>query len=432
MPSTTSLLKSAEAARKKQIAYQDDVAAFNWQNSAKTSDDWVEYQNYLNTRGSSVGDPSEQLSYVKKLKSAEDSYVSAEIEREAIKILEGTGSKQDQLTRVSQLLERAIERGNYDLAQNLYKQGLTLQEQIATQQEAGQRVASAMATAQVKSIKDLVKTLETGTGDENGLIEVGDNAYKSLYRVGQELKVAGDSTAGLFTDAYATTQVIQALVEDAYTSATTQEAVDYLENNLRPILDGTKEYTVAGERMTGAEIELGYRSALANNPIYSVTTSAGANGEVQFAIQKNKVEDFAWIRNDDGTYEAQAVQTRSANESLYTRIDNSGKVVTGDDSNESQSVENRMLALGYRVESGADGKVTIIDKGETAAKAEQLATLNIAEVKEAEINSEIAFMEVNLKLRQLNILMSAIRQRISIAKKERENSDWMASQNNQK
>lgn len=80
----------------------------------------------------------------------------------------------------------------------------------------------------------------------------------------------------------------------------------------------------------------------------------------------------------------------------------------------------------------AGSKVAIIDKGETAAKAEQLATLNVAEVKESEINSEIAFMEVNLKLRQLNILMSAIRQRISIAKKERENSDWMASQNNQK
>lgn len=373
MASISSLLKAAEATRKKQQAYEDEVMAFNWSNSSKTPDEWSEYQDYLSQRQQQSSDPSEELSYAKRLKTVEDGFVSAEIEREAIRVLEGTGTKQDQLVKVSQLLERAIERGNYDLAQNLYKQGLTLQEQIATQQEAGQRVAAAMATNGVKDLKKLVSQLEKGTGDENGLVVIGDNAYKSLYRVSQELKAAGDSTAGLFTDAYLTTQAIQELVIDAYNSATTQDAVDYLENNLRPVIDGSKKYSVAGKSLTANEIELGYRSALANNPIYSVTTGVGADGSNTFSLTKNKVEDFMWVYNDDGTYEAMAVQTRKTNESLGTRYDDKGnkivtkydeygQVVKGTESNETQSIENRLALLGYAVQQGEDGKIILTDR----------------------------------------------------------------------
>lgn len=364
MPTISSLLRSAESARAKQRNYEDSVIEFNWQNSAKTPDDWTEYQGFLSNRQSTAPSGSEQLSYAKKLKSAEDTYVSAEIEREGIKILEGTGSLTDKLTKVSSLYERAVERGNYDLAQNLYKQGLGIQEQIMNEQERAQRVAGSMALNGVKDLKSLVKQLESGTGaDGTGIIQINDNeAYKSLYAIGQELKGAGDTGAGLFTDAYLTTQAIRSLVEDAYATATSQDAVDYIENNLRPVLDGTKKYKLGNASLTASEIDLGYRSALANNPVYSVTTGVDAEGNSTFSLKKNKVEDFAWIRNDDGTYEAMQVQTRQTNESMSTRIDDKGNVITGDQTNDTQSVQNRLAQLGFLVETGQDGKITLTDR----------------------------------------------------------------------
>lgn len=400
MASISSLLRQAEAARKRQLAFEQDVAAYNWSISAKTPDDWAEYSAFLNQRLAQATDPSQLLTFTRLLQTSENAFVSAEIERESIKILEGNGTLQTKLAKVSELLARAYERGNFDLAQNLYKQGLTLQDQIADEQERAQRVAGAMARNQSKDLKDLVTKLEKGIGE----IQVGPNeAYKSLYTINQELKTKGDTDAGLFTDAWLTTKYIKDLVDTAYNTATSQDAVDYIEEKLRPVIDGSKTYKIGGIEMTASEIDLAYHSALANNPIYSVTTGADAEGAPTFAIKKNVVEDFTWVLADDGRYEAVAVQSRMTNEDLETQLSDTGarlgaaqQFKRGDQvrifnektgkyeltklakdetlspfydpvskqtvfrkADPALNIANRLALLGYTVQKGKDGRVTL-------------------------------------------------------------------------
>jgi len=257
MPTTSSLLKTAESARKKKLAYDDDVAAFVFQNSAKTQQDWDEYQDYLRTRQTSAPTGSEKLSYAKKLKSAEDSYVSAEIERTSIDILDGKGTTLDKYNKIGSLYERAVERGNMDLAQNLYYQAKRLEEQMINEQERAQRVAGAMATNGVKDIKKLIQKLQTSP---DTVAISPTEAYKSLDQIGRELKTNGDTDAGFWNDAKLTTQAITDLVKDAYESASNQEVIDYIENDttLRGVYMGEKAFKIGGQSLSLDEVDLAF------------------------------------------------------------------------------------------------------------------------------------------------------------------------------
>lgn len=327
MPTTSSLLKTAESARKKKLAYDDDVAAFVFQNSAKTQQDWDEYQDYLRTRQTSAPTGSEKLSYAKKLKSAEDSYVSAEIERTSIDILDGKGTTLDKYNRIGSLYERAVERGNMDLAQNLYYQAKRLEEQMINEQERAQRVAGAMATNGVKDIKKLIQKLQTSP---DTVAISPTEAYKSLDQIGRELKTNGDTDAGFWNDAKLTTQAITDLVKDAYESASNQEVIDYIENDatLRGVYMGEKAFKIGGQSLSLDEVDLAFRSASANNPLYTVATGKDANGASTFKLVKNEVEDFIWALNEDGTYEAMEVQTRKSPEKLSQQVSPYGTPLT--------------------------------------------------------------------------------------------------------
>lgn len=331
MPSISSLLKSAESARKKKQAYDDEIAAFIWQNSAKTIDDWAQYQAYLTNRQQNAPTPNESLSYVKKLKSAEDSYVSAEIERETISILDGTGTTTTKYEKVVSLYERAVERGNFDLAQNLYLQAQRLEEQIINEQERGQKLAGSMALNQVKDVKSLIAKLNGDTPDE--YIELGDGrVVKTRTGINNDLKTKGQSEINLFDDALDTARVMQELVQDAYDTATTQEAVDKIEGDptMRKILMGEYTFTIGGQALTLDQLDLASRSAAANNPLYTVATTRNAKGETTFTLVKNEADDFIWARNPDGTYEAVEVQAIKGRGSLNDRFSEFGTPV-GDD-----------------------------------------------------------------------------------------------------
>ena len=331
MASISSLLKSAESARKKKLAYEDDVAAFIWQNSAKTIDDWNGYNTYLSNRQSTAPTGSDQLSYAKKLKSAEDSYVSAEIERATIDVLDGTGTTMDKYNRVTQLYTRAVERGNFDLAQNLYTQAKRLEDTLIDEQEKAQRVAGAMALNGVKAVKDLISIINGDTPQD--FMELADGTQiKTRTGINNELKATGESENGIFADALFSAQAMQSLVEDAYQSATTQEAVDKIERDdtMRKILTGEYTMNIGGKNLTIDELDLAARSAAANNPLYSVASKRNAKGETEFALVNNNVEDFVWARNDDGTYEAIEVQTRRTKDGLKTQISSSGSPLSGE------------------------------------------------------------------------------------------------------
>lgn len=326
MPTISSLLKKAETARKQQRAYEDDVAAFIWLNSAKTLDDWNNYQTHLQTRQSEAVSGSDALTYAKKLKTAEDQYVSAEIERATIDILDGRGTTTDKYEKIVQLYQRAVERGNFDLAQNLYLQASRLEEQIINEQEKAQRVAGSLATNRSNDLNKLISKInDTDTIEE--AIQLGDGTWVyTAYGLQKDIQEKGDTENGIFFDAYNMAEAIQNLVKDAYDSASSQAAIDKIENNdtLVKILRGDYTYNIGGKKLNIDELYLAKTSAQANNPIYRVETSRSTLGKTTFKLVENDIEDFVWTRDDNGNYTAVEQRTVRPDENLGVKLSPTG------------------------------------------------------------------------------------------------------------
>lgn len=383
MATTTALLKSAASARSKQQAYEDSVAAYEWENSAKTAEDWDWYQKYLSDRGQRATDPSDGLSIQRKLRSAENQYVSQEIERASIDVLEGRATNQEKYGKMVELFYRAVDRGNYDLAQNLRYRLDSLSITIQNEQEKAQGVARTMANNQVKDLKSLIKAMEKGIQNEDGTIsgvELGDGTIvRPLSVIENDIRTNGDSYGTLWADARDTVMAIQQVVADTYNSLGDQEAVDRMENDsrLRPILEGEATFKIGGKSLSMQDIDLAYRSALANNPLYSPIVSRDpTTGAQTFSLQKNKTDDFIWAVTDDGMYEAIEVQSKniSPTQTLDTQITGEGSIVGLADANgnaninlgtgqvrpnDDMTIKNRLAAAGIIAEAGDDGKIKL-------------------------------------------------------------------------
>lgn len=368
MAATSSLLKSAESTRKKIRQQQDAEVAYQYQLSAKTYEDFLAYSKYLEDRQESVNNPAERLSYSKNINSARSGYISNEIQRQTISVMEGRSTNTDKYNAMVGLYRQAVDNGNYDLAQSLVSQLDSLSIRIQNEAEAGQRAAATMALNGVKSITGLIKKIQTGDAE---LTLADGRVVKPLSVLDGELRGEGNTATGNYwLEVRNTIEAIQAVVADAYMGATTQEAVDWIEEKYGKVLDGTYEYPTAAGKLTGQEVELAYGSSAAGNPLYSVaTTRDETTGETRYKFSKNKVDDFVWVFNDDGT--VSAVETRAKaldqQQSLDARINADGTInrakegEQGYDKN-ALSIRQKLTDLGYSgFESNDDGTFSIID-----------------------------------------------------------------------
>lgn len=375
MPSTTSLLKSAASAKRKALSYQDSVVAFEWANSAQTYEEFQAYSKYLQDRQDKASDPSEALSYAKNIVTARKSYVSNELQRQTMAVMEGRATTTDKLNTVYSFYQQAVENGDYNLAQNLASQYDSLTIKLQNEAQAAQSAAATMAMNGVKSLDQLIK--KATKGEE--LLELPDgNVIKPIAVLNDELRTSGDSSNGqYFKEIFDTIQAIQQTVADAYNGAQTQDVVDSIESKFGDIITGDKTFDTAAGKLTVQDIELAYRSALANNPLYSPTESRNPNtGELEFKLAKNKIDDFTWIRNDDGTYQAieQTAKVTSPNQTLDSKITNEGYLVgdtgktgvgligTGEEikSGSAASIKERLLQQGVTASQNADGTLDLI------------------------------------------------------------------------
>src|SRR5690349_8649910 len=119
MPSTSSLLRSAESTQKRIRQQQDAEVAYEWGLSPKTYDDFVAYSGYIEGQAQKTSDPSELLSYRKTVDGARSAYTSNEIQRQSIDVLEGRITNSQKYERMVGLFNMALDNGAYDLAQNL-------------------------------------------------------------------------------------------------------------------------------------------------------------------------------------------------------------------------------------------------------------------------------------------------------------------------
>lgn len=386
--SASSLLATATARRAKILEQEDAQVAFEWSLSTKTYDDFVAYSNYLSDRAGKTTDPSKQLSYQKAIVGARKGYVSNDIQRANIDVIEGRSTDTAKYGTMATLYHQAIDNGDYDLAQslNLQLDNLSVKIQLAATAaaEAAQRVASTLAQNGVKTLKDLATQIKTG----DQIITLGNGTLvKPVKLLNNELQ-AGQGADTYFKDLYDTTKALQGLVVDAYHSATTQDAVNSIESSFKDQIEGTAKYGIVTgadgktKQLSMGDIELAYRSQAANNPIYSVTTSLDqATGKQAFAFKENKIDDFTWTRNDDGSYSATPtrVVVSSPGQTLDTQITKDGYVIgkgggvpgqgsvnggQGTAKNDtSLSIKNRLQSFGITATQGADGTLDLFVPG---------------------------------------------------------------------
>jgi hypothetical protein len=156
----SSLLKNANSAAQKVQDFNDALAAYQWDNSTKSYGDYVAYSQYLQDRGDTTTDPMTQLTYQKKLDSARSGYISNEIQRQSIDVIEGATSNTDKYNRMVDLYYQATGAGQDDLAQSLRLQAdnlsVTIQNEYKATIAANKEASAKLATDIDNQVQDAV------------------------------------------------------------------------------------------------------------------------------------------------------------------------------------------------------------------------------------------------------------------------------------
>ena len=134
--SVSSLLKQAQAAYERQQSYNDSIAAYEWELSAKTEQDWNKYQAYLKERQGKTNDAAKKLEMEKKLTSTYRAFNSAEIQRASLAVNYGDINKTQKYNMMFGLLQRAYANGDFELAGNIESQMASLSVQIQNEANA--------------------------------------------------------------------------------------------------------------------------------------------------------------------------------------------------------------------------------------------------------------------------------------------------------
>ena len=326
MPTTSSLLRSAEAARKKTIAYEDQVAAFEWENSAKTIDDYNKYSQYLSNRSQTYMqvDPSTSLSYQTKLRSASRAFRTEEIQRASIDIQTGRGSLLDKYEMTHQLFLMAEADGDFNSAQNLVQQLNSINIQLQNEQEKQQRLAEVAAKTRTTDITKVADRLING--DE--VVQLDDGTkIAPLKLLNRQFADNGNVDSGnYFESARLTIEATARVLEDALATATDQETYDAVAQKLRDVQ--YKAFSTPAGDLTYDNIIKAEMMQRAGNPLYR-PTPADFNSATQnqtYKMVKQKLDDIVWGRDQNGKYVPIEITSREGDR-LDIRFDKSGKVV---------------------------------------------------------------------------------------------------------
>lgn len=367
----TALLKSAAATRKKIRAQEDALQAYLWESSAQTRADYEQYQDYLKNRLENTTDPGDQLTYMSKQRTIRRSFVSNELQREQMRIMEGTGTTQTKMEAVQRLYEEAVANEDYNLAQNLVSQWQSLSIQQQQETEANLK---AFRGASSKAKNDFINSLTKGVNDvtlPNGQV------VTPLAVIQDKFAETGDVVRAAKA-ANETLEAVAASVIDQYNSATSQEEIDKLEQKYGAGLENLAEelyISVGGQKLNYQDITNVIANDEFNNPIYGLQAEYNeATGQTEFKLKKNNIDSIDYVRriNDQGQEEYMPVQVRTDQSSLFfgtsdvgrglnAQLTNEGSVIGNGDKtgkinmgqgevnrDETQTIGNRLKALGIQ------------------------------------------------------------------------------------
>lgn len=369
MASTTSLLKSAVAARKKIQAQEDAQREFEWSISAKTLDDLLDYQGYIEGRIDSSTDASSLLSYQRKLYTTQRSFTTQEIERQSIAILEGTSTSTDKYNSIIGLYQMAENMGDYDSMQSLRLRADNLQQTIFNEQERAQGVAREMANRQVTTMKQLQNSYVYGSPEgKNGDM---DPNIISMRWLSEQIENQGvdyfNSIGAAVSQALGLPQ--QASFWDAQLALADQMLGAY-NDAIATMGDPEARQNLIEARNNftdGSIITIGGKSFGYNDLVFAQQTQAAGNPAFVFAEGTNKVIEtkttgYRWAVDQNGNYYiAERRNVSAAPTRKYTYKDPvTGKMV------ENADLKQALDAQGIEVISGGDsGEFTLRQKSGT-------------------------------------------------------------------
>lgn len=302
MPSVSSLLKSAESTQRRIRQQQDAEVAYEWQQSAKTYDDFQAYQGYLKDQAKKVSDPSELLNYEKTVNSARSSFVSNEIQRQSIGVLEGRTTNTEKKQAMTQLYYMAADEGNFDLAQSLNLQIDNLDLRIQAEADAAQALAGKMATLQAKSVEDAVDILKSYGKELNDIYrEKGPEQFtKEMQQYAQELGVEPGDFFGMHLRI---AQEINTVFDNELASDTDPDNQRKFQK-AKNTFNSSNAIELPGSN--GKSLNVSYQdlvdqadAARTGQTIFRAVKTA--DGTV---FERNKETGFVWGRDESGNYRA--------------------------------------------------------------------------------------------------------------------------------
>lgn len=328
MASISSLLKSAEATQRRIRQQQDAEVAYEWQLSAKTYADFQAYSKYLDTQAKTTNDPSELLGYRKSIDGARSGYVSNEIQRKSIDVLEGRSTNTQKKEDMTKLFYEAYDAGNLDLAQGLNLQIDNLDLRIQAEAESAQALAGKMAALNAKSVDDAIDQLKGYSEELNNLYrEKGVKAFtKEMSAYADELGVEPGDFFGMHLRL---AQEINSVYDSALASDTDPD-------NQRKFQKAKNAFnTTASIKLPGANgnnLSVTYQdlvdqadAARTGQTLFrTVQTSDGTT------FERNKETGFVWGRDENGNYRAISMynpKTDYTSGTFRTKQDSKGNTI---------------------------------------------------------------------------------------------------------
>lgn len=328
MASISSLLKSAESTQKRIRQQQDAEVAYQWQLSAKTYDDFQAYSKYIGDQAQKTNDPSESLNYEKTTNSARSSYVSNEIQRQSIDVLEGRTTNQQKKDAMTKLYYMAADEGNLDLAQGLNLQIDNLDLRIQQEADSAQALAGKLAALNANSVNDAVDQLKGYSQELNDLFkEKGTKKFtEDMATYSKELGVEPGDFFGMHLRL---AQEINGVYDNALASDTdpgNQRKFQQAKNAFNT------QASISLPSQNGGELKVSYQdlvdqadAARTGQTIFRTVQTA--DGTV---FERNKETGFVWGRDENGNYRAITVykpNTDYTSNAYQTKVDSQGNTL---------------------------------------------------------------------------------------------------------
>lgn len=188
----SSLIRAATAAANKVNALNDASAAFEFDVSAKTAEDFDKYQKYLDGRVAATknADPTKALSLTRTAVSANRSFNSAEIGRATTDVKFGNMSSRDKYDKLTGLWQAAQSNGDDNLAQSLYGQLASLSVQIQNEDQAaasaGEAANNKQLAANKRGVDEALRNYEEHVKIAKDLVEQGKLSINDYQRIAGE------------------------------------------------------------------------------------------------------------------------------------------------------------------------------------------------------------------------------------------------------